>query len=348
MLDWLKRMVGLQTRPTPPRWTLPEGSPILTRDDLGNLIDRCGYQAARAEIMALAVPVFHIIAGSPAPNAPLGQTRLGGAPDLPLGSSWPLGPFGAASFLGQFDLQDVAARTGSDDLPPTGLLSLFILGMDGAGEPVEMLALLTPMGVPLQRLAPPEDASEFGDTGMGYLNPIDIAAFVPGLSIAPADVERLELTTRFPEQDELSFLYLLGLKPDGSIGEWLGRGVDNGDGDQRQVAHARRVGRPGLERFAFIADWAEWEQLKTISSRLQNGTIYRPWKDHDDPRVRWLLDNRAEFDAGTQTLQLLLRLESNRPMNLWINDADPIFIMVDQDRLAQGDLSEVHATVTQG
>ena len=56
MLDWLKRMVGLQTRPTTPRWTLPEGSPILTRDDLGNLIDRCGYQAARAEIMALAVP----------------------------------------------------------------------------------------------------------------------------------------------------------------------------------------------------------------------------------------------------------------------------------------------------
>jgi hypothetical protein len=133
----------------------------------------------------------------------------------------------------------------------------------------------------------------------------------------------------------------------GAIGQWLGRDFDGHDDDQRQVAHARRIGRPDIKRYAFISDWPEWERLKQQSSRLANGTIYRPWTDRGDADVRWLLDHRAVFDTGVEALRLLVRIESNRAMDLWINDADPIYVLVDAERLAVGDLSELHATVTQ-
>ena len=352
MIEWLKTLFGLKpstvtgATSTGGPWKATEGPPILTRDDLTRLIHEAGYGEVEAEITALAVPVFHIIAGQDATKTPLGQTRLGGAPDLAVGSVWPRGRHGLAIFLGQFDLADVAARTGSDQLPPSGLLSLFLVEIDGAASPVEVLSVLTPAGTALDRLSPPVDAADFADE-IGLLNPVCIA-FTPGLSIASGDLERLDLAARFPDRDPFDFEMRLLKQPDGAIGEWLGRGVDNGHGDQRQVAHSRRIGRPNLERYAFITSWEEWLGLKQNSSRLANGTIYRPWQDRHDPEVRWLLDNRAAFDAGVEALQLLVRIESNPQMGLWINDADPIFIMIDEAGLACGNLGELHATVTQG
>lgn len=345
-MNWLKRLFGTKpvaaaASPVPMRQ--PPSPPILTLEDLRSLIARCGFGEAEAEIAALAAPVFHIIAGPPAQDAPLGATRLGGAPDLPVGADWPLGQFEPAMFLGQFDLADVRARTGSDLLPASGLLSLFVVEIESAADPVELLPVLTPAGTPLERLTPPVDMEPFR-----VLKPVSIAAFQPGISLSQGDLYRLHLEERFPDGDFFALEMGLGETPQDAIGEWLGRGFDGHGDDQREVAHGRRIGRPDLERYSFIGSWAEWQDLKSQGSRLANGTIYRPWRDENDADVRWLLDNRAAFDAGVAALRLLLRIESNRPMELWINDADPIYVFIDAARLAQGDLSELHGTVTQG
>lgn len=347
-MDWLKRLFGGSTAGagSPSRPPQPERKPVLNAYDLRAIAERCGVEAAAEDLVALAAPVFHIIAGPSATDAPLGETRLGGAPDLPPDSAWPRGRFGAATFLGQFDLADVRARTGSDLLPPSGLLSLFIVEIESAADPVEILSILTPAGSPLHRLTPPA-TEDFGDD-IGLLKPISIAAFVPGLSLSRADIGSLSLGTRCPGADLFELEAGVSEPPPGAIGQWLGRGFDGHDDDQRQVAHARRIDHPGIERYAFISDWSEWERLKQIANPLANGMIHRPWKTENDPEVRWLMDNRATFDAGVETLRLLLRVESNRPMDLWINDADPIYVMVDSGRLADGELSELHATVTQG
>ncbi|ATQ41647.1 DUF1963 domain-containing protein [Caulobacter mirabilis] len=345
MLDWLRRLFGGKAAAASSAGQTPSVSPILTLEELRALVRRVGYGEAEAEIVALAAPVFHIIAGPSAHGAPLGGTRLGGAPDLPAGSVWPRGRFGPAAFLGQFDLADVRARTGSDLALESGLLSLFVVEIDSAADPVELLAVLTPEGAALERLSPP--AEEFG-AYIGLLEPISIAAFQSGIGLSQGAIAGLELETRFPDGDVWTFLRALVERPVGAIGEWFGQGFGRAGDDQRQVAHARRIGRPSLKSYAFIESWAKWEELKTIQSRLANGSIYRPWSEAGDDDVRWLLDNRAAFDAGVDALRLLVRIDSNREMGLWINDADPIFVFVDAADLARGDLSKLHATVTQG
>jgi hypothetical protein len=81
---------------------------------------------------------------------------------------------------------------------------------------------------------------------------------------------------------------------------------------------------------------------------LQNGTLYRPWSDANDDDVRYVLDHRPALVAGASDLRLLLQIRSNKAMNLWINDADPIFLFIPSARLARGDFSELHGAVTQG
>ena len=343
MLSGLKRLFTGAKQPAPP--SLP---PLATLDDLDALIDRCGLTAARALILARTTPCFHMIAGGAAADAPLGTTRLGGAPELPVGSVWPAGENGYCGFLGQLDLADVAARTGAEDLPPRGLLSLFVDSIDGAAEPVPVRAILTPPGTALTRLTAPANRDDYGACA-NHLKPVEIAAFVPGINVPSFDFRLFDqIEALAPGADTDAFQDGLWPAPPGTIGQLLGQGFDHDGTDLRLAIHARQIGRPGLERYDFIADWAEWERLKQIEQRLQNGTIYRPWSDANDDDVRYVLDHRDALAAGTAELRLLMLIRSNKPMNLWINDADPIFLFIPSARLERGDFSELHGAVTQG
>jgi hypothetical protein len=343
MLDGLKRLFARARQPAPP--SLP---PLATFDDLDALIDRCGLTAARALIRARTTTCFHMIAGGPATDAPLGTTRLGGAPDLPVGSVWPAGESGWCGFLGQLDLADVAARTGAADLPTRGLLSLFVDSIDSAAEPVPDRAVQTPPGAALTRLAAPPGRDDYG-AGATPLNPVQVSAFVPGLNVPPFDPRLYDqIEALAPDADIDAFQDAVWPTPPGTIGQLLGQGFDHDGIDLRLAIHARQIGRPGLERYDFIADWAEWEELKQIEQRLQNGTLYRPWSDANDDDVRYVLDHRPALVAGASDLRLLLQIRSNKAMNLWINDADPIFLFIPSARMARGDFSELHGAVTQG
>ena len=349
MLDRLKRLFAGAKPPAQIAQPAPPGRPPLaTMDDLDALIDRCGLTAARDLILAHTTPCFHMIAGGPAADAPLGTTRLGGAPDLPVGSVWPAGKSGYYGFLGQLDLADVAARTGAADLPNRGLLSLFVDSIDSAAEPVPVRAILTPSGTALARLTAPPGRDEYGACA-NHLNPVQISAFVPGINVPPFDLRLYgQIEALAPEADIDAFEDALWPTPPGTIGQLLGQGFDHDGTDLRLAIHARQIGRPGLERYDFIADWTEWEELKQIEQRLQNGTLYRPWTDANDDDVRYVLDHRPALAAGAANLRLLILIRSNKAMNLWINDADPIFLFIPSARLKRGDFSELHGAVTQG
>lgn len=343
MLDGLKRLFARTRQPTPP--SLP---PLATFDDLDALIDRCGLAPARTLILSRATPCFHMIAGGPAADAPLGATRLGGAPDLPVGSAWPSSEHGVCGFLGQFDLADVRRRTGAADLPPEGLLSVFVDFIDSAADPVPVRATLTPPGAPLERLTPPRGGEDYG-AYTGWLNPVSVSGFVPGINVPAFDFRLCsQIEALAPDGDTDAFQDGLWSRPAGTIGQLLGQGFDHDGPDLRLAIHARQIGRPRLAGYHFVESWEDWEQLKTIRNRMQNGQIHRPWSDAGDDDVRFLLANRDRLEASVEGMRLLLMIESNKPMGLLINDADPIFLFIPSARLARGDVSELYGAVTQG
>ncbi|MCY1069061.1 DUF1963 domain-containing protein [Nannocystis sp. RBIL2] len=71
-----------------------------------------------------------------------GQTRLGGAPDLPPDLPWPEVDGVKLTFVAQFDLAELAGRAAARELPAHGLLSFFYAPIppDGVrGHPVRVL-----------------------------------------------------------------------------------------------------------------------------------------------------------------------------------------------------------------
>jgi uncharacterized protein YwqG len=95
----------------------------------------------------------------------IGASKLGGEPDLPVGTLWPTGKGLPLSFIAQIRLADVAAFDLQRALPPSGLLSFFYdaaqqtYGADPAdrggwmvvyvpGEPAALQRLSTPPSLP--------------------------------------------------------------------------------------------------------------------------------------------------------------------------------------------------------
>jgi hypothetical protein len=314
---------------------------------LHTLLERSGFTQASAQVQGLALPSLDILYAGPGDSTPLGASRLGGAPDLPSDAAWPTTPSGAfLSFYGQIDLAgpDVAALDA--DLSRAGLLSLFVGAFEAALEPAPVAVLLTPAGSALQRRTPPASPDAFDDSGTARLNPVAI---------------RFERRLSFPSLDPNATDALQALCPEGDIDaliegleagqEALGQLLGHASGaieDLREAIYFHQIGRPGQERLRHWTTWEEWERAKTISSRLRNGTIYRPWSAKDDDNVRWQLASKAEIDAGVARWRSLLTIQSNKPMDLWINDADPVYTFIQADDLARADVSRVCAIATQG
>lgn len=93
-------------------------------------------------------------------KAGLGESRLGGMPDLPVGMSWPEHErFGPYCFIGQINFAQVPQVGGL--LPQDGLLSLFFtLDVEGGEafwqDPDYVLGIYTAAGTPLQTQKTPQ------------------------------------------------------------------------------------------------------------------------------------------------------------------------------------------------
>lgn len=95
----------------------------LSPDDLPSLCDEVGLANRFAQVRELARTSIRLTRWEPESEVP-GRSRLGGAPDLPLGFEWPAWNGKELAFLGQLDLAEVAALEAAP-LPDRGLLLFF-------------------------------------------------------------------------------------------------------------------------------------------------------------------------------------------------------------------------------
>lgn len=311
---------------------------------LDALIERTGYRAFAAEIHRRSRPCIHIFAAGLATDAPIGATRFGGMPDLPPETAWPRDGHGAPlSFYAQIDLGDLAGAPAAAVLPKSGLLSFFAGDLQAYPGPIPVAVRMTPAGAGLARLVPPADAATYEDWRASV--PVS-ARFEQGLSFPGFDSGWLEtLETADDDADFGAFEDAL-IPPFPVLGQISGYAAWPAD-DLREEIHFGELGRRGQQRLRYWRSWEDWEEGKTIQSKLANGTIYRPWSASDDANMRWILDHDAEIAEGVARWQSLLTIESNHPMNLWINDANAIYFFAPAEQLEAGDFSSVRAVTTQ-
>jgi uncharacterized protein YwqG len=118
-----------EPEPSPEEWVVQR--PVQARrarraaslDDLSRLCGEVGLRKRVDDVLALARPSLRLTLAGEAHDR-LGGSRLGGAPDVPPGFSWPTWEGEDLVFLGQVSLEDVAVDP-SGLLPPQGLLLFF-------------------------------------------------------------------------------------------------------------------------------------------------------------------------------------------------------------------------------
>lgn len=315
------------------------------RAQLDALIETTGFAAAAADIHRQGRPCLHALFAARADDAPIGATRFGGFPDLPPATAWPTAPLGGnLSFFAQVALDDLSSTVVAGLLPAKGLLSFFAGAFDHGGGPPGVAVILT-HGAELARRQPPA-AERFDDPGTARLQPVSVR-FEPGLCFPLCDLHWLEtLQQACPEGDIDGLAEALAAAPRESLGRLLGHASWTAD-DLREQLHFEALGRAGQERLRLWRSWEDWQGAKAMNARLANGTIYRPWSAADDDNVRWILDHAEAITEGVERWQSLLEIESNRMMNLWINDANPAYFFVRGDDLGRGDFSRAKVVATQ-
>jgi hypothetical protein len=314
-----------------------EPEPLRNLDDLEAFIEQNDLRVAAAILRQRALPCFNLIPDGSVPLTSIGLTRLGGRPDLPTGTDWPQGPDGPLAFLAQFDLADVAHRCGPSVLPAQGLLSFFSELHDvHPGEGRKAVVLHTMNMESLRSLEAPEGLKQFNAVGL---------RFEPGITLPVEEIFFEEaLSAVAPDFDHTVFAERCGSRDRG--GQLLGHSITFQDDLQARAALAA-MGHPVNENLLIWDTPEKWESAKQKSHTLKNGTIYRPWSGDDDGEVRWLQENRQRIAQELRQWQLLFRLDSNREMDLWINDADSVHLFIRNDALKAADFSKVSAAVTQ-
>ena len=102
--------------------------PVNSIDDqkLRALISNFGFHDSGSEILnQVEESIFAIATKSDIGKLNIGESRIGGVPDLPIGASWPECDGEPLSFLGQFDLRSVALHDPGKRLPDVGFLYFF-------------------------------------------------------------------------------------------------------------------------------------------------------------------------------------------------------------------------------
>lgn len=315
--------------------------PVQNENDLRILIESAGLTKSAAQINRKVRTCIYLIAGELIGEMPLGCTRLGGLPDLPEGTQWPCdGAKVPHIFFGQFDLKEIYSKVGATELPKSGLISLFAGGSFGIGDEPDVRIYYSPVNTSLHRVQMPD----------GYrkrqLNPISVS-FEKGLMLPTDNFEFLaSLEERIPECDIDLLTDKINESPVGTVGQLLGYAVTAQTDRQRAIVF-RKMGYPNKENLMQWSDWDSWQAAKRMETKLANGSIYRPWLSDDDDVVRWIHNNRADIEEQTESLRMLFGVESNKLMNLWINDADPIHFFIDSHALQNCDFAGTMAITGQ-
>jgi uncharacterized protein YwqG len=136
--------------------------------------------------------------------------------------------------------------------------------------------------------------------------------------------------------------------PQGTIGQMLGfaSAGDLRENLYRQVCLARL----GVREMTYSDHWDTMEEYESyVAGYRQRGdaqlvNTYERMRDN----VIWLTKNSTEIQRGADAWRLLLSIDSNTSMNMWINDADPLYVFVRDEQLKKCDFSDLAGEVTQG
>lgn len=134
-------------------------------DDLAK-VDLTGHAD---RIVAACSRCTYAVLGEPG-EAPSGESRVGGAPDLPHGSPWPLDPQRRPMrFVLQVNLSDLPDPE-AHGLPSTGVLSLFVGMLEPATDLAHRVLLFEDVAA-LDRRQPPASDVEEDDAWLPILAP---------------------------------------------------------------------------------------------------------------------------------------------------------------------------------
>jgi hypothetical protein len=90
-----------------------------------------------------------------------------------------------------------------------------------------------------------------------------------------------------------------------------------------------------IEYEAYVESWKDDEEMVEFYRRMRDGVI-------------WLTSNRDAIATAVDEWRLLLRIDSNHQMRLNINDADPLYVFIRHDDLANRVFTNLAGEVTTG
>jgi uncharacterized protein YwqG len=283
--------------------------------------------------------------------AKIGNTRFGGNPDLPKSYASPCdgGPRDPgcrfSNFIAQINFADLPPLHGASPLPRTGILYLFVRSMDGAAKPVLLDVHFFDGPMTALRRTPCPEAEQLCDEYLIDLVPQKIKA-IPAMSFP---FYRKDFRTML-ETDRVFKWYELepDLEDRKRVGQLLGyaNAGDIRDNLYRQVV----LDRLGKRELVYNDYWTSMQEYEADISEWKTKGEKDLLKNYESmrPGVTWLIKNREAISKHVAEWRMLFRLNSNTPMNLNINDADPLYVFIREDDLEALRFSNLAGEVTQG
>jgi hypothetical protein len=282
---------------------------MLKREEIATLIKACKLQAFQDEILAHVKPAILLRLEHPSAGR-IGESRVGGVPDLPPSTPWPRDTAGRAHrFLLQIKLADVPVFEGNV-FPARGMLYVFV-GLDEPATDVAHTIVLYTGDEALAAAAPPLEC-EYANEGFSGIPPYTI-----GFKLAPdvphwATNAHAQLLTVIEQDLEGAFERFEQL-------EHKLRGEEEGAEYFGQLlGHVRCIGHDSRED-AFVV--------------------------HEiNPDWLYKYDRRAKLDMNrAEQWQNLLCFESNQKLHLTIWDAGHLNFLIHEDDLHKLEFSRVYA-----
>ncbi len=328
-------------------------------DELRTQISAHHLDSVADYLIDTAVECYAILLDGPDDYSEVGNSRAGGEPDLPEGFSWPCegNPDESESrfsnFIAQINFAELPPLACPTPLPDSGILQLFVRSMESAAEPVLLdTHFYSGPSSSLQRVSSPSD-DRLQVEYLLDLRPQRIVA-VPSISFPGFRREfRNTIASKTVEVDgkdgnwrrhELE----AALRYQGEVGRILGYA---NCGDERENLYRQIcLSRMNKRRLVCNDYWSSLEEYENY---------IRPYRERGEDRmvefyermregVKWLVENRTEIAKDADEWQLLCRIDSNSDMNLWINDADPLYTFIRSSDLERRDFSDMAGEVTQG
>lgn len=312
---------------------------------LANMAKNTGFGAALDLLMAEAQECVHVISAEDLRNDQIGDSRMGGLPDLTDAMEWPRStdstaePETYATFLAQFNLIDVPQCAGLQ-LPAHGRLWFFIRSF----EPERQVAALydSDAYASLHRRDMSMDEHVLGAKLGSVALQFEIGLSLPlGKTVfRQAIEERTGFARAWTDLEEGISL----LRPRNVVGQIGGFAYAFDGCDCARAVGMAKLGRRDLVNPDMYDTIKELEEAaaRTPPSFVRSEEQLAEWKEsHEElrPQAQWTERHLTEIIQW----RLLVRFDPNRRIGFSIGDSAPLWVFIRESDLAARRFSEVEA-----